>query len=158
MNKRMLTMVTVLIFSVVALPLSALAMKDMNHGSDMKMTGGMAMSDDMIMLHGDEVDGVTVTAHLMDVKKAMAEHGIAMTHHLMAGFKDASGNPVTGGQAAVKIEKPDGSISGPFSMMAMDGEFGADVNLDQPGMYRFIVGTKLADGQKRTFHLQHELK
>ena len=126
-------------------------MKGMDHGS-MKMD----MDGDAIMLQNHEVDKVTGMAHLLDVREKMAEHGMTQTHHLMVGFKDAAGNPVTEGKAAVKVESPDGKESKPIMMMGMDGAFGADIQLDQQGMYHFKVGTKLADGTKRTYHFHYE--
>jgi hypothetical protein len=42
--------------------------------------------------------------------------------------------------------------------MGMDGHFGADIVLDKKGMYHFKIGTKLADGKKRTYHQHFENK
>lgn len=172
MKKHMMTMVAVMIMAVALVPLNASAMKhgddakmsegmqhgDMKMDGAMEMDGDMKMNGDMIMLHGDEVDGTKVMAHLMDVKEAMAEHGMKMTHHFMVGFKNAAGEDVEEGRVAVKIKRPDGTVSEAIPMMAMAGEFGADITLDQKGMYHFMVGTKLEDGQKRTFNLQYEVK
>ena len=133
-------------------PFSAFAMKDMNHG------GGMSMGGDMVMLHGAKVDGVQASAHLMDVREAMAKHGMSMTHHFMVGFTDSAGQQLKSGQVALKIEGPDGTVIGPVRLMDMDGQFGADITLDKKGTYNFMVGTKLSDGKTRTFHLHHEQK
>jgi hypothetical protein len=110
----------------------------------------------MMMMQDEEVDGVMGSAHMMDVKEKMAEHGMSMTHHIMVSFMDTEGNPIEKGSAAVKIESPDEKVSKPIMMMGMDGAFGADITLDQKGMYHFKVGTKLADGKKRTFHFHFE--
>ena len=167
------TMLVMLIVVAMMMPTGVMAMKGMDHGDhgkkesmshDMKkMDHGKKMDHDsmnmggkMIMLQDHEVEGVMGSAHMMDVKEKMAEHGMSMTHHIMVGFMDTEGNPVDKGSAAVKIESPDGIVSKPVKMIGMDGSFGADINLDQKGMYHFKVGTKLADGQKRTFHYHYE--
>ena len=154
MNKK-LKMIIIASLTIFSMPLSSLAMP---HADKMHMAGDMEMGSDMIMLHDDEKMGVKLSAHLKDVRKAMAEHNMSMTHHLMVGFKSAEGVQLEDGKVAVKIESPDGTVSEPISMMAMDGEFGADVTLDQKGMYHFLVGTMLKDGEKRTFHIHHEVK
>jgi hypothetical protein len=92
----------------------------------------------------------------MDTKKQMAEHGMSMTHHLMVGFMTTAGKSIETGQVAIKVESPDGKISEANRMMGMDGQFGADVTLDQKGAYMLMIGTKLADGQQRMFHLSFE--
>lgn len=129
----------------------------MDH-SKMDHGGGMAMGGDMIMLQKVTVDGVTGSAHMMDVKAKMAEHGMAMTHHLMIDFKDGHGMQMAKGKVAVKVEGPDGKVSKPIMMMGMDGAFGADITLDQKGMYKFKIGTKLDDGSKRTFDMHYDNK
>ena len=133
------------------------SMEKMDH-SKMDHGSGMAMGGDMIMLQDVEVDGVMAAGHMMDVKAKMAEHGMAMTHHFMVGFMDTEGEAVDEGQVALKIEYPDGKVSKPIKLMGMDKAFGADVTLDQKGKYNFMVGTKLKDGKKRTFHMHHEIK
>ncbi|HKJ04173.1 MAG TPA: hypothetical protein VJ974_01140 [Geopsychrobacteraceae bacterium] len=130
--------------------------KKMDHGSMEMDHGSMGMDGEMIMLQSEEIEGVKASAHLMDVKEKMAEHGMSQTHHIMVRFMDKEGNPLEEGSAAVKIEGPDEKISNPIKMMGMDGHFGVDITLDQEGMYHFKVGTKLADGQKRTFHFHYE--
>ncbi len=154
-------------FFILCLPLTALAashehaeMKEMDH-SKMDHSGhdGMAMHGDMIMLGDDTEEGVKGMAHLKDVGAAMSKMGMDTTHHLMVMFVDAkSGEPITEGAAAVKITGPDGKTSEPSKLMGMQGHFGADVVLKQKGEYSFEVGSKLADGQKRTFEFKHTVK
>jgi len=124
------------------------AMKGMDHS-------GMAMSGNMMML-GDQVEGgVKASAHLKDVKEAMSKMGMKETHHFMVMFMDtATGKPIETGTVAVKIKDPSGNVSGPIKLMGMQGHFGADVNLNEPGKYEFMVGTKLKDGQKRQYHFE----
>lgn len=130
-------------------------MDKMDHGK-MDHGSGMAMGGDMIMLQDVEVDGVMASGHLMDVKEKMAEHGMSMTHHFMIGFMNSEGEGIDKGQVAVKVESPDGKVSKANKLMGMDGQFGADVTLDQKGMYKFMVGTKLSDGKKRMFHMHYK--
>lgn len=157
MKKRTLV---IMLTVVLALPFTTFAMKDMGHGEHGKQKamdhGGMAMEGEMIMLQDHEVDGVMGSAHLMDVKEKMAEHGMSMTHHIMVSFMDTEGNPIDHGSVAVKVESPDESVGKPVKMMGMDGAFGADITLNQQGMYHFKIGTKLPDGKKRTFHFHHQ--
>ena len=170
----------VLMALLIGLPFTALAMshgddKEMKHGDmkheDMKHDdmkhgsmdhgehGGMGMEGDMIMLGNVVKDGVKAMAHLKDVGKAMAQMGMPATHHIMVMFVDqASGDPIESGAAAVKIERPDGTESGPIKLMGMQGHFGADIELAEPGKYEFKVGTKLADGKKRQFEFEFTLK
>ncbi|MDX2480588.1 MAG: hypothetical protein QNK24_09660 [Desulfuromusa sp.] len=154
MKKQLFIMMMVVLLMV---PAGAMAMKAMDH-SKMKMgkSSGMEMGGDMIMLQDVEVDDVKASAHLMDTRKKMAEHGMSMTHHLMVGFMADTRKNIEKGQVAVKIKSPDGKVSEANKMMAMSGQFGADVTLDQKGMYTFMIGTKLADGKQRIFHMSFE--
>lgn len=135
------------IITALMVPAGVLAMKDMDHGS----MSGMDMGGEMIMLHDQEVDGIMASAHLMDVKAKMAEHGMSMTHHIMVGFMDENGETISEGQVAVKVKSPDGNVGKATRMMGMSGQFGVDITVDQKGQYEFLIGTKLADGKKRTF-------
>lgn len=147
-----------MIIGLLVTPVGLMAMShDDGHGKKMDMNhGGMSMGKDMIMLQDIEVDGVMATGHLMDVKEQMAEHNMATTHHIMVGFMNEKGEAIADGQVAVKVESPDGSVSGAIRMMGMEGEFGADITLDQKGIYKFEVGTKLADGKKRRFQMHYD--
>ncbi len=129
-------------------------MQEMEHGEGHM---GMSMEGKMIMLGAEEVDGVKGMFHLNDVKEQMAKHGMKETHHIMGAFIDvASGEKLEEGTVAVKIEDPDEKVSKPIMMMGMDGHFGVDIALEKKGMYHFKIGTKLADGKKRTFHMHFE--
>jgi len=158
------------------LPSAALAMshedKPMEHQMDMqhkmdtgssmheKMMekGGMDMHGDMMMLGEETVDGVKAMAHLKDVHEAMSKMNMTQTHHFMVMFMDTAGKPVDEGLVAVKITDPAGQTGDPIKLMGMQGHFGADVALSQPGKYVFEVGTKLQDEQKRQFEFQYEVK
>jgi len=150
---------------------SAFAMKGMDHGSEhgeMKMEhdghGMKKMDHDammkeggMIMLESDTVDGVTAKAHLKDVREAMKAAGMEATHHLMVNFEKQDGTSMDQGNAALKMTTPADVEQEPVMMMGMEGGFGVDINLKQPGVYHFKVGTKLNDQKKRTFHFHYAL-
>ena len=152
MKKELLTL---MIITALAAPTGVLAMKEMNHDS-MSEPSGMEMGGEMIMLHDQEVDEVVGSAHLMDVKAKMAEHGMSKTHHIMVAFMDDDKKQITKGQVAVKVKAPDGTVGKATKLMSMSGQFGVDITLDQTGTYQFIIGTKLADGKKRTFTFQFD--
>ncbi len=131
-------------------------MKKMDHGSKKMDHGSMKGKDGMIMMDGETVDGVSAMAHLKDVRKAMAEAGMEATHHLMIMFEaESDARPIEEGSAAVKITIPGDKELEPLMMMGMVGHFGVDINMAEPGIYHFKVGTKLDDGKKRTFHFHH---
>lgn len=139
---------------------SSLAMSDMNHSTKTSAADGMEMSmtstASSIMLQSDKMEGVNATAHLKDIKEAMAQHGGKQTHHFMVEFTtENEGEKFDDGLAAVKIIDPEGNELTPLKMMAMEGSFGVDVELNRSGKYIFEVGTKLKDGKKRVFRFHH---
>jgi len=159
--KKMNAILTALL--LVMLPMAAIAME--GHDSHGKMEGmkhgehsGMMMGAGMMMLGDQTVDGVKAMAHLNDVKDAMAKMGMKETHHFMVAFVDASGNPITEGTVAVKIEDPAGKTGDPIKLMGMEGHFGADIVLADKGKYEFKVGTKLPDGKTRQYEFEYEVK
>lgn len=132
----------------------------MDHG---KMDHDAMMSKgDMKMLGSEVVEGVKARVHLKDVSEAMAKMGMDHTHHLMVSFvKDANGSEgpaIEKGTVAVKVESPDGTESKPIKMMGMEGHFGADLALQEKGMYHFRIGTRLEDGTKRMYHFHTEIE
>ena len=167
--RRFLAITATLIFAL-ALPLGALAMdhgggtmaghdhskmEGMNHGDQ----SGMAMAGGMIMLGEKTVDGVRAMVHLKDVKAAMAKMGMSETHHFMVMFVDvASGKPIEAGTVAVKIKHGTAEAGPPVQLMGMQGHFGADITLSDPGKYEFTLGTKLPDGKSRKFDFEFDNK
>jgi hypothetical protein len=133
---------------------------DMSGGQDnMKEHGGMGAEGSMFMLENSSVSGVTGMAHVKDVSAAMSNMGMATTHHFMVKLVDEkTGKAIESGSAAVKIKGPDGQLSDPIQLMGMSGQFGADVSLPGKGPNVFIVGTRLDDGQKRTFEFNFDYK
>jgi len=120
---------------------------------------GMAAGGAMLDLGTVTVKGVAAMAHMKDVRAAMVKMGMKTTHHFMIMFNDdKSGKALEAGTVAVKIVAPDGTTSGPLELMGMQGHFGADVILDQPGEYRFQVGSKLADNETRQYEFKTVIK
>ena len=132
---------------------------NMDHGKMNMQHSGMNMEGDMILLGDATQGGVKAMAHLKDVHQAMARMGMKTTHHLMVMFADlATGKPIDTGMAAVKITGPNGETAGPIKLMGMQGHFGADIELPEPGQYHFAIGSKLADGKQRQFDLDFILE
>lgn len=148
---------------LVILPLTVQAMQHGSGAADMdhsKMDHeGMKMEGDMIMIGNSVQDGVKAMAHLKDVKDAMAKMGMKPTHHIMVMFVDvATGLPLESGSAAIKVKKADDKQEKTTRLMVMQGHFGADIVLPEPGHYHFVVGSELSDGKKRQFEFDFELK
>lgn len=163
------TIAVLLAILLLALPIGAMAASSDDHsghgaqpmeqaGKDMQHDG-MMMGGNMIMLGEMTDQGVQGMAHLSDVGEAMAKMGMKENFHLMVMFTDSATHvPISEGTVAVKITDPAGKESAPLSMMAMDGQFGTDLALTEKGEYRFMVGTKLADGKKRQFEFMYTVK
>ena len=126
-----------------------------SHTSDHGSSHGEMQHGDhenMILIGEQTVDGVKAVAHLNDVREAMAKAGMKETHHLQVLFTDmAADKTVESGTVAIKITLPSGNTLDPMELPGMEGHFGKDVILTEPGKYSFSVGTKLADGKKRQF-------
>ncbi len=157
-----------LIAGVALLTSSALAMEDhdqhkmsesMDHG---QMQGMNAMDHDkgeMIIFGQDVHEGIKTMCHLMPIDSKMMPTGSEVTHHLMVMLSDASsGKPVESGTVAVKIASPDGKTGAAVRLPGMQGHFGADVALDQPGIWHFYLAAKLADGKVHKYHGHHVVK
>jgi hypothetical protein len=163
--------IAILAMMCLLLPMTALASgdhdkmdkkMDMDHG---KMKGmdhdkmGMKMDKDTIMLENEVVDGVMGMGHLKDVQAAIAKMKMKETHHFAIMFQDAkSKKHISEGQAALKIESPNGETGKAIMLMGMQGHFGADIVLPEKGEYHFYVATKLADGKKRKYHFSYDFK
>jgi hypothetical protein len=132
---------------------------DMNHG-DMQQMEGMEHGQGGMIVLGEEVqNGVKAMFHLMTIDPKVMPAGNKITHHLMVMFNDtATGKTIGSGTVAVKVESPEGKEAAPVKLMGMQGHFGADVNLDKPGIWHFRIATKLADGKVRQFHSHHVVK
>ena len=139
----------ILALMALLIPATGMAMKGMDHDSKKMDHGSMGM-EGVVMLQDEVIDGVKASAHLMDMDGGMGQM-------LMVMFtEEEGGKMITKGKVAVKIESPDEKIGDPMKMKKSKGMFGTGVKFEQKGMYHFKVGTKLADGEKRTFHFHHE--
>ncbi|HSH12769.1 MAG TPA: hypothetical protein VLA15_03445 [Desulfurivibrionaceae bacterium] len=135
------------------------SMSGMDHGSSMAGMSHVSKGAGKILIGSASQEGVKGTAHLDDIRKAMAEMGMKETHHLMVTFKeDKGGKAVESGSVAVKVTDPAGVKGEAMKMMAMEGSFGTDLTLAKPGKYLFEVGTKLADGKTRQFRFEYTVK
>lgn len=126
---------------------------------------GMAMKGDMTKIGEQVVDGVKAMAHIMvygeSARASMAKMGMDTTHHLMMLFVDEqSGQAIVEGAAALKVQTRDGKTGKAIKLMTMKMKmgagFGSDFSLPGTGDFRFLVGSKLADGKKRQFEFRFE--
>jgi hypothetical protein len=157
-----------LVFSVLALlvlPLQSLAQTHSGHNpappAEATASGhGAMMQGGAIMLEEVTDAGVKAMVHLMDTSAMMAKMGKKENYHFMIMFTDlATGKAVSQGSVALKITAPGVDKAGEAqALMAMDGQFGADISLPEKGAYIFEVGTKLADGAKRQFKFQYTVQ
>ena len=138
---------------------SMMNMQNMRSGGNNNAMSSMQMQGNAVMLPGSTVAGITAMGHLKDIRSAMQKRNMPQTHHFMIMLTDAkTGKPVDKGAAALKITDPTGATGKPIKLMAMTGGFGSDVTLDKPGAYTFTVGTRLADGKKRSFTFHYTLR
>ncbi len=145
-----------IVFAVLALfslPLPAMAQTHSGHGGTMTMGNA-------IMLEEVTEAGVKAMVHLVDVSATMKKMGKKENFHFMIMFSDtATGSAIAKGSVALKITGPGREKAGePMALMAMDGSFGANVDLTAKGLYSLEVGSKLADGVKRQFKFQYKVQ
>ena len=176
--KRLIIAVMAVVFAM-GMPSFVIAMSHAEHGSDdkamqkghdMGMEHGKEMSHDMQKDHAmggdddfvevgkDTQDGVVATVKVKtydeETMATMSKMGMAATHHVMVFFTDeTSGEPVAGGNAALKVKSSEDTSAKPIMMMLMGNGFGADVKLEGM-MVTFEIGTKLEDGKKRQFSIK----
>ena len=150
----------ILALMVAMVPTTAMAMKEMEHKdggmakdhAGMKMDHGSMGMEGVTMLQDEVVDGVKGAAHLMDMEGGMGQM-------LMVMFtNEKTGNMISKGKVAVKIESPDENVGDAKKMKKSKGMFGTGVKFEQKGIYHFKVGTKLEDGVKRQFNFHTEVK
>jgi hypothetical protein len=123
-------------------------------GHDMTTTGDKAFSGKVGPWTGD--------ARIMDMKAHMAASGMkaqgAMpnSHHIAFTLTDAAKKPVTEGKGTVTVTGPDKKET-KAEFMAMQGHFGADVNLPKPGKYTFQAEIE-SGGKKGSATFPYTLK
>jgi len=136
------------VLSILALPMYVSAAEKGHDGMPgMKMEDHGKMGSHDIAKKGDKafsgkVGPWTGDARIMDMKAHMAATGMkaqgAMpnSHHLALTLTDAAKKPVTEGKGTVTVTGPDKKET-KVEFMVMQGHFGADVNLPNPGKYTF---------------------
>ena len=113
----------------------------------------------MIMLGEEDQEGIKAMFHLMPVDRSALPADSRMTHHLMVMLNDSrTGKTIEAGVVAVKVTSPDGKESAPVKLVGMQGHFGADVTLDQPGIWHFRVAAKPGDDKVRQYHTHYVVK
>ena len=163
---KRLTIILAAVLLALAAPAMAMHHDKGGHGDHGQMQkaghdshAGMMKDAATAMLGDQTVEGVKAMSHVRDVKAAMAKMGMKENYHMMVMFSDGgTGAPISDGKVAVKVTDPAGRESGPIEMMAMEGQFGADLALTEKGEYRFEVGTRLADGKTRQFQFRYTRK
>jgi hypothetical protein len=121
-----------------------------SHGAGMLKAGKVA--------HGEVVDGVRVTASVIDMRGKALPKGMKETHHVMLVFSpEKTGKPITTGVVKVKIIAPDKTAQ-TKDLPAMDGHFGADFAMPAPGRYGVMARFKLADGKVRNSKFWYTVK
>jgi hypothetical protein len=161
---------TLLAFMALSVPAIA---GDKAHGSMPGMQGEGKMEEHGMMKMGDKVFEGNVgpwhgEARLVDMKAQMEkakESGMKMqgmgmmknTHHLSLMLTDPqTKKAVTEGLGSVTVTGPDHKQA-KTAFMAMQGHFGADVNLPTPGKYEFYVEIE-AGGKKGSAKFAQEIK
>ncbi len=149
MKVSLFLLMSVLLFPVFSFASSGMDHSQMNHA-------GMEASGQMIELGSATENGVEALAEMKDISKAMSQMGMDATHHFMVMFVDTKNfEPIEEGVVALKITSPSGETGGAIKLMGMHGGYGADISLKEKGIYKFQVGTKLADGEKRQFDFEY---
>jgi len=119
-----------------------------------------AMDHDMSMEHGGQtkaayeevVDGVKATFDVYNLS------GPKDTYHIMVTFTDAkTGNPLTKGEARIKVMAPD-KAEQTKDLMAMGEGFGANFTMPKKGKYGVMAKFKLADGKVRSVRFWYTVK
>ncbi len=166
MRKVLRSGLMVFVLLVAAAPFAAGA--EMEHGG-MKMEGMPAGHGEMMTM-GDKVFAGKIgpwtgVGRLVDMKaqmeKAMASgmkmEGAMKTHHLAVAVADpATKKPVTEGKGTVAVTGPDRKTA-TSDLVAMQGHFGADVELPKPGKYTFKLSIE-SGGRKGTATFTHVVK
>jgi hypothetical protein len=163
--------VCLLAFALLALPGFAAA-ADKGHGGmpGMKMEGAKEGHGGMMKM-GDKIFAGKVgpwqgEARLMDMKAHMEKakasgmkmEGMQMkSHHIAIALTDTkTKKPVAEGKGSITVVAPDKKEE-KSSFMAMEGHFGADVNLPGPGKYTFKVSIE-SGGKKGSATFSYAVK
>lgn len=152
--KNVWLIVAVFLVFITGFAAAAAAGKNSGHGSG----HAAAAAAPKVILGTQNVDNIQATAEIADVRAAMAKAGQPMTHHLQVSFTEPPADkPLETGVVAVKVTLPSGTEEEARQLVGKDGHFGVDLVLKTPGLYRFAVGTRLADGLKRQFIFEYKV-
>ena len=94
-------------------------------------------------------------AHL-EASGMKAQGAMPNSHHIAFTLTDAAKKPVTEGKGTVTVTGPDKKTA-TSGFMAMQGHFGADVNLPNPGKYTFKTEIE-SGGRKGSATFSYTLK
>jgi len=166
------------LLAFLAFPLAGVAaekghgsMPGMKSGGSMEGHGDMKADDHGKMKMGDkiftgkvgpwhgEIRLMDMKAHMEKAKAAgMKMEGMAMkSHHLAVDLTDPkTKKPATEGKGSVTVIAPDKKEE-KSDFMVMEGHFGADVNLPNPGKYTFKTEIE-SGGQKGSATFSYTLK
>ena len=129
---------------LLAMPAFASSADKRGHGDMEGMQGmqGMKMGD---RIYSGKIGPWTGDARIMDMKASMEASGMkshgAMTnsHHISIVLTDPKTKaPLAEGKGTVTVNGPDKGKA-TAGLMAMQGHFGADINLPKPGKYLLEV-------------------
>jgi hypothetical protein len=154
-----------LAFAMLALPGTVVA-AEMEHGG-MK---GMKIEGHGMMKMGDKIFGGKIgpwqgEARLMDMKAHMEKakasgmkvEGVMKSHHVSFALTDPkTKKAVIEGKGSVTVIGP-GKKEEKSDLMAMEGHFGADVNLSKAGKYTFKVAIE-SGGRKGSATFSNTVK
>ncbi|MBI5016233.1 MAG: hypothetical protein HZB55_12205 [Deltaproteobacteria bacterium] len=155
MKKTIRCLTTIAVGVALALPSLALAMDHSAHGAMGADAKGMPAATVTSAMKGKEVrsakvDGYQFTYHLIDMAEMMK--GVPMqgdmstmkSHHLMLFAVSPDGKPAAQGKVGYMITGP-GKAEQKTMAMAMDGGFGADVDLKAKGDYKVTAKAVFGD-------------
>ena len=138
------------------------AMSGMHDESKMEGHGMMKMGDKVFE---GKVGPWQAEARLVDMKAQMQKSKVSEkmmakmknTHHLMVSLTDpGSKKQVTEGKGTVTVTGSD-MKQVKYDLMGMQGHFGADVTLDTPGKYKFVLDIE-SGGKKGEATFDQEVK
>ena len=128
---------------LMALPgISAAAEQGGMGGTKQGASGGHDMSKMEDKVFSGKVGPWQGAARLVDMRAHVAASGMKAagtmpnSHHIAFTLTDAAKKPVTEGTGKVTVSGPDKKTA-TSEFLAMQGHFGADVNLPKPGKYTF---------------------
>ncbi len=137
----MKTVLKSLTFAILS-SIAAVGYAEMGHTMDHSSHDAMA-SQPKMFLEKTQIDGYTVSFHVMQAKEGMQHGG---SHNLMVKV-EKGGQTLNDITANSKVASPDGKESSKM-LMKMGDWYMAGYDLASAGKYQLMVLFKTADGQK----------